>query len=81
MSTGSQILASTQVFRIADEFLASDRRWSQTVDARGGWEYETPVDLEARHRREDEWLAVLRNLEGTLPIGSPGWVTHGMLRQ
>jgi uncharacterized protein (DUF885 family) len=73
--------ADAQVQRVADQLLEAHQQWTRTIEARGGWDYETPDDRTARHRREDEWLRVLRPMAGTLPIGSPAWVTHGMLRQ
>jgi uncharacterized protein (DUF885 family) len=73
--------AAAEVQRVADELLAAHDQWTNTIEARGGWDYETPDDRTTRRRREDAWLGVLRSLEGSLTVGSPAWVTHGMLRQ
>ena len=73
--------ADAQVHRIADEMQAAHEAWTATIEARGGWDYETPDDRTARHQRENEWLRVLRQVEGALKVGSGGWVTQGMLRQ
>lgn len=73
--------ADAEVTRVADELLAAQQVWAQTIDARGGWDCETPEDRAARHRREDEWLRALRAVDAAVVVGSPTWVTHGMLRQ
>jgi uncharacterized protein (DUF885 family) len=73
--------ADAQVTKVADELLAAHEAWTTTIETHGGWDYESPDDRMARHAREDEWLRILRRLEGVLPAGSPAWVTHGMLRQ
>jgi uncharacterized protein (DUF885 family) len=73
--------AASAVRRIADAFLSAHQRHSETVLARGGWDYETEDDRAERRRREDDWLEGLRALEGMLPIGGADWATHGMLRQ
>ena len=73
--------ADAGVARVADALLAAQQAWAETIDARGGWDYETPEDRAARHQREDAWLHDLRALDAALEVGSPTWVTHGMLRQ
>ena len=73
--------ADAGVARVADALLAAQQAWAETIDARGGWDYETPEDRAARHQREDAWLRDLRALDAALEVGSPTWVTHGMLRQ
>jgi uncharacterized protein (DUF885 family) len=73
--------ADAQVTRVADDLGAAQQAWAQTIDARGGWDYETPEDRAARHRRENEWLRTLRALGDSVEVGSAAWVTHGMLRQ
>ena len=69
------------VMRVADEFAAAQKRWTETIEARGGWDYESPDDRAARHRREDEWLQALRAVDPWVKVGTPAWVTFGMLRQ
>ena len=73
--------ADAEATRVADALLAAQQAWTQTIDARGGWDYETPEDRAARHQRENEWLRALRALDAAVVVGSPTWVTHGMLRQ
>ena len=82
MSSSRQIAeAESEVERVANELLEAHERWTRTIQSRGGWDYESPEDRTARHHREDEWLSVLRPVAADLPVGSPAWVTHGMLRQ
>jgi uncharacterized protein (DUF885 family) len=73
--------AEARVNRVADQMLESHEQWTRTIEARGGWDHETPDDRAARHQRENAWLKTLRQVEGALRVGSPAWVTHGMLRQ
>ncbi|MGH9349979.1 MAG: hypothetical protein ACRD26_22225, partial [Vicinamibacterales bacterium] len=67
--------------RVADDLVASQTAWAETVEARGGWDYETPDDRAARHQREQAWLRALGSVEEKVAIGTPAWVTCGMLRQ
>jgi uncharacterized protein (DUF885 family) len=73
--------ADATVTRVADDLVAAQRAWADTVAARGGWDYESPDDRAARFQREQEWLSTLRSVEESLRVGSPAWVTYGMLRQ
>ncbi len=79
--SGPRAGADAQVEQIADQLFEAHQQWTRAIEARGGWDYETPDDRAARHLREDGWLRVLRAMEGLLTVGSPAWVTHGMLRQ
>lgn len=79
-SPGSNLLAAPDVVRVADEYLAAHRGSAGTLTSRNAWDFETAEERDARQGREDSWLRTLRDLDGTLPIGSPDWVTHGMLR-
>jgi uncharacterized protein (DUF885 family) len=78
---GTPVDAEAVVTRVADELVAAQKTWADTVEARGGWDYETPEDRTARHRREQEWLRTLRAVESQVKVGTPAWVTAGMLRQ
>ena len=80
-SAGSHADADSVITRVADEFADVQKAWAETVEARGGWEYETAEDRSARHDREDDWLRRLRGVEQQVPVGTPAWVTYGMLRQ
>jgi uncharacterized protein (DUF885 family) len=73
--------ADAIVTRVADDFVVAHKAWTDTVEARGGWDYETPDDRTARHQRENEWLRALHGVDHRVAVGSPAWVTHGMLRQ
>lgn len=73
--------ADALVARVADELVASQKTWADTIEARGGWDYETPEDRALRHQRENEWLRALRSVDDAVVVGGPAWVTHGMLRQ
>jgi uncharacterized protein (DUF885 family) len=70
------------VTRVADEFAAAQKSWAEVVETtRGRWDYESPDDRAARHSREDEWLRSLRAVDPWITVGTPAWVTCGMLRQ
>src|SRR5687767_14306154 len=73
--------ASAIVTRVADEFAAAQKAWTDAVEARGGWDYEHPEDRASRRAREDEWLRTLRAADPWMTVGTPSWVTYGMLRQ
>jgi uncharacterized protein (DUF885 family) len=73
--------ADAIVTRVADDLAAAHKTWTATVEARGGWDYETPDDRALRHQRENEWLRALHAVDHRVAVGSPAWVTHGMLRQ
>ena len=73
--------ADAIVTRVADEFAAAQKAWTETVEARGGWDYEHPEDRAARRACEDEWLRTLRAADPWMVVGTPSWVTYGMLRQ
>jgi uncharacterized protein (DUF885 family) len=73
--------ADALIAGVADEFASSQKDWADAVESRGGWDYETPEDRAARHRREDGWLSRLHEADRWVAVGSPAWVTHGMLRQ
>jgi len=73
--------AEARVNRVADDMLEAHDQWTRTLETRGGWDYETPDDRAARHQRENAWRKALGEVEGALTVGSPAWVTHGMLRQ
>jgi uncharacterized protein (DUF885 family) len=73
--------ADSLVTRVADEVAAAQKAWADLVQARGGWDYETPEDRAGRYRREDEWLRALRAVADRIELGTPTWVTFGMLHQ
>lgn len=81
MEPGFPADADAIVTRVADDLVAAQTSWARTVEARGGWDYETPEDRAARLQREHEWLRALRSVEEAVAVGTPAWVTHGMLRQ
>ncbi len=73
--------ADAIVTRVADELACAQKAWTETVEARGGWDYETPEDRASRDQRETEWLRALCSVNDAVVVGTPAWVTHGMLRQ
>lgn len=80
-ANGVPVDVDTQITHLADDMLSAHSVWGEAIKARGGWDHETPTQRAVRHQQEDNWLRVLKSLDGMVVVGTPAWVTHGMLRQ